>query len=260
MKYVDIKNRKIGFGKPKVCVPLVARTRADILSSVEEIVKLSTETNIDMVEFRGDFFEELSSFDSLKSLMTELKAMLKDIILLFTIRSENEGGEKLSFDTPSIKEINQFVIENSLADMVDVELFSGDEAVAEQIALAKAHGVKIIMSNHDFKTTPEESVIVERLRKMQQLGADIVKIAVMPENKLQLLSLLRAVTVMNEEYAEVPVVAISMGSIGAISRMTGEIFGSAITFAALSKGSAPGQIPVKDINEILDDIEKYCVK
>ena len=257
--FVEIKNRRIGDGQPKVCVPLVGRTENEILAEVDRIVEISKEANIDMVEFRGDFYNKLNDFSALKYLICEISRRLKDIILLFTIRSEDEGGEKLAFDSPGIKEINKFIIENSLSDMIDIELFSGEDDVLELVALAKEKGVKVIMSNHDFNTTPDENVIIERLTKMQELSADIVKIAVMPQSKLQLLSLLRAVTIMNEEYAKVPVVAISMGNLGAISRLTGEIFGSAITFAALEQGSAPGQIPVKDINKILSSIGRYCV-
>lgn len=259
IRYVEIKQKKIGFGQPKVCVPLVGRTDEEILSEVDRIVEFSKESEVDMVEFRGDFYEKLNDRVALRSLMTEMSKRLKDIIFLFTIRSEAEGGEKLSFAEPDIKTINKYVIENELSDIVDVELFNGDDNAKELIATAAEHGVKIIMSNHDFKSTPEDSVIVKRLCRMQELGADVVKIAVMPENKYQLLSLLKTITVMNEEYARVPVVAISMGKIGALSRITGELFGSAITFSSLDKGSAPGQIPVKDIRRILDDIGNYCV-
>lgn len=257
--YTEIKNKKIGLCKPKVCVPLVARTEDEILAACDEIVGFAQTDVIDIVEFRADYYEKLDDFNALQQLLKKVRERLGDIILLFTIRSEKEGGEKLSFEAPDINTINRFVVEKSLADMVDVELFSGDEIAASLTALAHEKDVKIIMSNHDFNTTPEKDVIVKRLRRMQELGADIVKIAVMPENKLQLLELLTAVAVMNEEYARVPVVAISMGSLGAVSRITGEVFGSAITFASLNKGSAPGQIPVNDINRILEDIHKYCV-
>ena len=71
------------------------------------------------------------------------------------------------------------MIEKAMADMVDIELFSGAEQAEEMIGIAKEKGVKIIMSNHDFQTTPDASTIVDRLRSMQDLGADVAKIAVM---------------------------------------------------------------------------------
>ena len=114
------------------------------------------------------------------------------------------------------------------------------------------------MSNHDFQTTPDASTIVNRLRSMQDLGADVVKIAVMPENKLHVVNLLAATAMMQEAYAEVPVVSMSMGKMGAISRISGQVFGSAITFASFAEASAPGQIPVDKMDEALTLIEKYC--
>lgn len=255
---VEIKKKKIGLGRPKVCVPLVCRTKQTILSVIDEIVRMSEKTCIDMVEFRADFYESLYDFAALKELLDEMSARLGDIILLFTIRSEAEGGEHLDFSVPCIKEINRFVIENCSIDIVDVEYFSSEDAL-ELIPLAKAHGVKTILSNHDFKTTPDEDIIVERLDKMQRMGADIVKIAVMPEDKWQVIALIKASMVMKAEYAKVPVVAISMGAMGAISRLIGELIGSAITFASLENASAPGQIPVQDMSRILNDIGKFCV-
>ena len=142
--------------------------------------------------------------------------------------------------------------------MVDIELYSGAESAKALIALAKENDVKIIMSNHDFHTTPDATTIVNRLRMMQDLGADVVKIAVMPENKMHVVNLLAATAMMQEAYAEVPVVTMSMGKMGAISRISGQVFGSAITFASFAEASAPGQIPVDKMDEALAFIGRYC--
>ena len=211
-----------------------------------------------MVELRGDYLEFLSDYGQLDRLLRDVAETLPEKVLLFTIRSEAEGGQPLAFSSPTIYEINRHVIEAATADMVDIELFSGAEPAAALIERAKETGVKIIMSNHDFRTTPDASVIVNRLRSMQDLGADVVKIAVMPENKMQVVNLLAATAMMQEAYAEVPVVTMSMGKMGAISRISGQVFGSAITFASFAEASAPGQIPVEKMDEALTLVEKYC--
>ena len=254
IKSCTIKDKIIGEGRPKICVPIVGRTRDDIVAAALEIKKESSRCRIDVVEFRADFFEKLYDFDSVKDIMVELKRILDGMVLLFTIRSEAEGGEKLAFSTPDIISINSFVISNRLADMVDVELFSGDSAVDSQIKLARENDVKIIMSSHDFKTTPDEQEIINRLCRMQDMGADIAKIAVMPEDEKQLVTLLHATVMMQQDYARIPIVTISMGRLGAISRVTGKIFGSAMTFAAVQKTSAPGQLSVEEVNKIIDII------
>ena len=49
-----------------------------------------------------------------------------------------------------------------------------------------------------------------------------------------------------------PVVTMSMSKLGAVSRITGEVFGSALTFGTVGEASAPGQIPVKQLTEYLE--------
>lgn len=256
---ITIKQKQFGAGTPLVCVPLVGNNEEALLAQANAIVQASKEATIDVVEFRGDFFEGLGDLDRLKFLMEKLRTILVEQILLFTIRSRNEGGEVLAFESPSLAEINKFVIEQTLADIVDVELFSGDASVASLIEAAKAHNVRIIMSNHDFHATPSEDTIVERLCRMQELGADIAKIAVMPQTKQDVLTLLSATERMQREFAKVPLVTISMGGLGAISRVSGEIFGSAMTFATLAHASAPGQIPVAELQKMMDNIHTFCV-
>ena len=122
--------------------------------------------------------------------------------------------------------------------------------------IARAHdaGVKVIASNHDFFKTPEKDEIVRRLRKMQELGADIPKIAVMPTCRQDVLTLLGATLEMQEHYADRPIITMSMAGTGVVSRLTGESFGSVLTFGAASKASAPGQIGVEQLKQVLDII------
>ena len=250
IRYCKIKHCIIGFDRPKICVPLVGRSAEEIIAQADQIRQSQRSSAIDMVELRGDYLDILPDYEVLDRLLAKVAEILPEKVLLFTIRSEAEGGEKLAFTTPTIYEINRHVIEKATADMVDIELFSGAEQAEEMIGIAKEKGVKIIMSNHDFQTTPDASTIVNRLRSMQDLGADVAKIAVV--------NLLAATAMMQEAYAEVPVVTMSMGKMGAISRISGQVFGSAITFASFAEASAPGQIPVDKMDEALTLIEKYC--
>lgn len=251
VKQIEIKGRVIGRGIPKVCVPLVGRTEEEILQQAEHVCQHANTGEIDMVEFRGDYFEGLDDIPRLLALLRGLRERLADKILLFTIRSEAEGGEKLAFTTPGICEINYAVIESAIPDMVDVELFSGAENIRRLVACAHQKGVYVILSNHDFHSTPEADVMLNRLRSMQDMGADVAKIAVMPNDEMQLLRLLAVTNIMYEKYAAIPLITISMGRLGVLSRLCGQIFGSAVTFAALDQASAPGQIQVDELNELL---------
>lgn len=124
--------------------------------------------------------------------------------------------------------------------------------------ISKAHdfNVKVVSSNHDFDKTPEKEELIRRLCKMQELNADIPKIAVMPTCRRDVLMLLDATLEMTESYADRPIITMSMAGTGVISRLAGEAFGSALTFGAATKASAPGQIPVNELKQVLDILHK----
>lgn len=111
--------------------------------------------------------------------------------------------------------------------------------------------VFVILSNHDFDKTPAKEEIISRLRKAQELDGDLPKIAVMPSSTTDVLTLLDATNTMHEQYADRPIITMSMAGKGVISRLAGEIFGSAITFGAAQKASAPGQVPVSELRNAL---------
>lgn len=258
MSTVLIKDKEIGTGRPCICVPIMGATIGDYESVADELLGSSVNAFVDIVEVRADYFSELHNPRSISELMNMLGEKLSDKIILFTVRSEKEGGEVLSQDAPPISELIEYVIDNKLADLVDVELSQGREVFSRLKAKAKSNGVKIIASYHDFAGTPSEEYIVKQLTDMQDLGADIAKIAVMPKNKTDVFTLMQAAAVV-EDADRTPIVAISMGALGAISRVAGAVYGSAITFSSMGKSSAPGQIPVAELVDALDTVQKYCI-
>lgn len=246
MKIVEVRNIKIGEGIPKICVPVVGKTREEILSQAEQILKMS----VDIVEWRVDWFEEVNDIDKVRSVLTELRNIIENIPILFTFRTLKEGGER-AIKTEDYARLNKIIAQTGHVDLIDVEAFTGDEIVKDIIGEAHKQGVKVVASNHDFDKTPEKDDIVGRLRKMQELGADIPKIAVMPQNKKDVLVLLAATEEMTRCYADRPIITMSMAGTGVISRLCGEVFGSALTFGAAGKASAPGQMAVEDLHTVL---------
>ncbi len=251
MKPVKVKNVEIGTGTPKICVPIVGKTKEEILSSAQEIRRVGT----DIVEWRVDWYEDIFHFSKTEEILKELREILGDIPLLFTFRTGSEGGEK-AVDTETYVKINESVVSTGNVDLIDVELMIGDTAVKQIISAAHGHGVKVIASNHDFNQTPDKEEILSRLARMVELGADIPKIAAMPQNKKDVLTLLSATEEMTSLYEDVPVITMSMSGSGVISRICGEVFGSSLTFGAVGKVSAPGQMGVDDLRIILDLLHK----
>lgn len=249
MRVVQIKGIEIGRGIPKICLPIVGRKKEEILEQCRILAKLPAE----IAELRIDWFEQVQQLPKVEDLLHEVTDIIEDKVLLFTFRSKREGGEcQLDFDR--YKELLLVAANFGKVDIIDVEAFwktespKGVQSLIEQFHNSK---VAVMASNHDFDKTPEEHEIIQRLHKMKELGADIAKIAVMPEKDRDVLTLLSATEQMKQEKFDIPVVTISMGNAGKISRITGEQFGSAITFASAQKASAPGQIPFEEMHRLL---------
>ena len=81
---------------------------------------------------------------------------------------------------------------------------------------------------------------------------DLAKLAVMPKNADDVLRLLKVTYDIKKQYPALLVVTMSMGKLGVISRLSGEIFGSCITFGADGEVSAPGQMQMETLSGILD--------
>ncbi|MCC9022456.1 type I 3-dehydroquinate dehydratase [Bacillus nakamurai] len=251
MNSITIKNTVIGEGLPKIIVPLMAAGEKELLQEIEDVNSLHP----DIIEWRVDVYEHVDSLDAVKNMIQKVRKAAGDTPLLFTFRSHKEGGNKVIEDSFYL-ELVKTAIETKQIDLVDVELFTGEAEVKSIVAAAEANGVYVVMSNHDFHKTPEKEEIISRLRKMQEYGAHIPKIAVMPQSTEDVFVLLDATHTMKTTYADRPIITMSMAGTGLISRLAGEVFGSACTFGAGKEASAPGQIPVDELRSVLTILNK----
>ncbi len=245
-----LKDHVIGEGRPLVCVPVVEKTDKEI----EEAFHFLSDCPIDVIEWRVDYYEGLSSSERLLSLLQRVASVRKDKLLLITIRSKAEGG----FSDLSEAEIDKILLEiasSELCDLMDVEFYQHENA-RELINYLHDEGVCIVASHHDFDKTPDNETMMETLLEMTAGDADIVKLAVMPKNAEDVLRLLTVTTRFHERHKSTPAITMSMGSVGAISRITGEAFGSCLTFASYDKTSAPGQLPVDTAKAQLEFVHR----
>ena len=250
MNPVIVRQLEIGVGMPKICVPIVEKKEHDIIEFVRQLRDLP----VDLVEWRADWFDGIDDWDSVRIVLLQLRAMLGDMPLLFTFRTRKEGGER-ELPYHQYAELLRQVAESKTADLIDVELFA-NETVSELIDVVHKQGVKVIASNHDFVETPEQEEIVRRLCLMQEAGADIAKIAVMPQNEDDVKLLLEATQEMSNFHADTPVITMSMGELGVVSRVIGEKIGSAVTFGCVGQASAPGQMSVDLLRELLEILHR----
>lgn len=248
MNPVKIRNLEIGKGRPKIILPIVGAVKEEILEQARQIRTLPA----DLVEWRVDWYEHADQWSEIETTLKALRRILGEMPILFTFRTAAEGGER-AIDAEAYRTLNLQAVESGLVDLVDVELFSADRMVEEIARAAHQAGVAVIASSHDFHHTPEDREIIRRLRAMDEQGADLLKIAVMPENMQDVLTLLSATQRM-QALSSRPVVSMAMGKLGVISRLAGEAFGSALTFGSAGKASAPGQVDVRQLHEILNSL------
>lgn len=240
-----IKGKIIGKGKPLVCVPVMESSKEEILRETRRLEEAHTE----MIEWRVDAFENVESPNAIREILNEMKHIIKESILVYTFRSKNQGGCK-ALSAADIYDIHQVAAESDVVDFIDVEYFEAKNP-RKEIAMLREMGVYVIASHHDFEQTPDPEVIRMLLEQIRESGADVVKLAVMPQNMWDVLHLLEETNRFHENHPDYPLITMSMGAKGGISRVAGEFFGSCVTFGAGGQASAPGQLPVKQLEEIL---------
>lgn len=233
--------------RPKICVPIVEIMRDTITNRAREYASLPVE----MVEWRVDFYAGYEK--ELVSIVEELKKILAGKQLIVTIRTVNEGGEANGsrFDYFSFIE---HVLQQGKADYVDVEVARDKEKIKELCDTYATSFTKVIGSYHDFDKTPSKEEIVERLSQAKKVGCAVGKLACMPQNKEDVNVLLEATATMKEKEADFPLITMSMGQLGEMSRLYGGLYGSEVSFGCIGQSSAPGQVSVDRMREVFDKI------
>jgi len=239
-----VRRTAIGGDAPLVCVPLVATERVALLEEAQAVEQYAP----DLLEWRADYVLGLMP-DHVAGLLAELRPIIGETPLIFTYRSPQEGG-RAPADLALRLQIILAALASPHADIVDLELSSGTDAVRAVRQEAGKQGKKLLLSWHNFVATPAESFISRKFLEARQLGADIAKVAVMPNSHRDVLALLNATLTARQEMPDMPLISMSMGPLGVVSRVFGGNFGIDVTFAQGLAASAPGQIPVRDLRSI----------
>lgn len=242
---LKVKNKVIGEGKPLVCISVMDSEVDGIVTEIKRLV----ENGVEMIEWRVDAFSGVRSPNAVRQVLQEIEPIVRDTILVFTFRSKEQGG-MCSLPSDKVYDLHQVAAESKVVDFIDVEYFYTDDADEEIYTLQKM-GTKVITSHHDFHETPSSDVLFMLLEQMNHSNADIVKMAMMPNSTEDVLRLLEETNHFHKRYPKQPLITMSMGKLGMISRVAGETFGSCVTFGAGKNASAPGQIEMAKLEEIL---------
>lgn len=244
---VTLRNVVLGQGRQKILASIIGKTSDEIRDQARTIVACP----VDIVEWRIDWYDGAFDADQCVKQAREICEGIGSKALLATFRTQAEGGEK-ALDQQAYKALNVSLIEDGCVDAIDLELSQGNALFGELVVKAHEKGVKVFGSSHDFDGTPAKEEIIARLCAMQDLGADVLKIAVMPQCRADVVKLIDATREMYEDHARQPLITMAMGSQGMVTRLVGESYGSAATFGAAAAVSAPGQISVDDLKTVLD--------
>ncbi|MGE8645897.1 type I 3-dehydroquinate dehydratase [Acinetobacter vivianii] len=234
----------------KTIVPITAKTKEQAIAQAKVI---AANADADLAEFRIDLLSFASDSKQVIALGHELKQILGTKPMIATIRTHNEGGQ-LTISDADYGKTYQAYLQQPFMDMLDVEMFRDQQIVKNTVKLAHAKKVLIVMSNHDFQKTPAEAEIIKRLLKQDELGADILKIAVMPQSKQDVFTLMNA-TLKVSQQSKKPLLTMSMGKLGTISRIATANMGGSFSFGMIGEASAPGQIDVTQLKQFLKTVQ-----
>ena len=241
---------------PAVIVPLSA---VDPEELGEQSARCAAAEGVDVIEWRVDALAEFGAVDhvlephELEGIRDRVRAGWEALRantaqpVLVTVRTRGEGGAAALTDEAYAGLVGTFI--ELGPEAVDIEF----ERTTAEALIARAHdaGVSALASFHDFERTPPAEHLLRLMSTMHRAGADVAKIAVMPEHRTDVLEVL-SVGDRAQATLPIPVVAISMGELGKATRLVGREFGSAATFAAVGRLSAPGQLTVPQVRAALD--------
>lgn len=246
MASVRIKNITLGEGLPKICVPLTCGN----LSELEDALNDMRDKPFELIEWRVDKFRECAA-DTLTAAANAIRAAFPDKPLIFTIRT-NQDMDDLEISDEAYADAITYAAKKGLCDIIDIEYSRGAELVSKLIKIVHDCGVKALVSRHIADSTPDEDAILDTLHNMQAVGADIVKYAAMPKLKGDVKTLMDATYRYASAADSVPVITMSMGKLGVLSRISGSLTGSCLTFGTVGAASAPGQIDCEELSRILN--------
>lgn len=247
-----MKGKVIGEGtQPLICAPLVGKTRELLFAELQNILAKKP----DIIEWRADFFAEIADTQAVIDAARKIKEMAGAIPVIFTIRSRREGGQPISLSDKEAIDLNAAICQDTEVEYVDCELSNLPESIKYLRSVASENNTKVIMSYHNFDMTPSREFLYKKLAETEKYHGDVAKVAVMPQTLEDVLTLL-AVTLEAKNTLKTPLITMSMGGYGALTRMFGGVFGSSVTFAVGQSASAPGQVPIEDLKTVLAIVEQ----
>ncbi|MGH9476830.1 MAG: shikimate dehydrogenase [Terriglobales bacterium] len=231
---VGISNRVAPGRLPRTCLSVQAPTVSELIARAERAAR---ERNL--IELRLDTVAQLSA---LPGPLREFLRSSPQTLVIATCRKQTYGGGYKGSVQTQLGVLRQAAAAGCAA--VDLELQSAERVPAAALAELRQLA-NLIISYHDFKTTPALLPLWERLRAVP---ADIYKLVTTANTWRQNMEMLRFVETHSSEH---PMVGFCMGESGLMSRVLSLRAGALFTFAALDAGqaTAPGQPSLQQLQD-----------
>ncbi len=241
---IQARNALLGGEKPLVCIPLVGKDREAITAEARNVPSIAP----DIIELRIDAWDFIEDRELSLEMIKEVRAVVGERPVILTCRGDWEGGFKKVSDEAKFG-IYAAAVKEGLVDFIDVELIYGEEKIKEVLETLEGTRTSLIVSFHDIKKTPSRDDLVSILKQQIAAGAQVAKLAAMPQKEEDVLNVLSATLEVRRQFPCIPIITMSMGPTGAVTRLAGGLFGSDLTFAVGLQSLAPGQIPVAELRQ-----------
>ena len=242
---------------PLIIVPVMSQDPATLLPDMQRVIAAGAPA----VEWRADAvaqaLDAAAWLDALLSAGDALDALWASTPdappLIATVRTAAEGGHR-ELTRDEYAHAIMTLAHPRCVSGVDVEALRAGRDAPALVAAARAGRADtertVLASHHDFERTPALAQCLEIFEALADSGADVLKLAVTPQREEDVLTLLRA-TLQRSRIGEQPLITISMGELGALSRLGGHVMGSTATFATVGQASAPGQLSLEQVRTAL---------
>lgn len=212
------------------------RVVAAVTGDLERNDQRAAKAGADALELRIDLYEDA---------LDDLRGLSPSLPVIATNRPESQGGRYDGGEEERVEALLE-ALDHRSVDAVDVELEAADDLRDRLVREARNRDASVIVSHHDFETTPPTEEILELLDGMGGIG-DVAKLAVTPSEQSDVLRLLEVLL----DY-EGTACVISMGELGAYSRVVAPLHGSLLTYGNVGESTAPGQLSVRDLVRTLE--------
>lgn len=237
---------------PWLGVSITAATMQALMTQCEAIQQIKLRHPL-LIEWRLDYWPvgQLNQLETLQRANRYLRASFPNQPLLLTLRTRAEGGQ-LALKAEDYWQQLQFIsahLEDDLLDVMPAQLPPN----ISRTTLWQLHSGSLVLSHHNLQhSTYTDSVAAMHRLLAWARPSDVVKLAVAVHNDQEMLSLLNA-TLQVSAHTPISLITMGMGEPGQVSRSVGSVFGSVLSFGAVGIASAPGQISLTKLDDLLID-------